>query len=117
MDLTQAIEAHSEWKVKFRTAIAKNETLDVAAIAADDGCTLGAWLHGEGKSRFAHLGSYVACVASHAAFHKEAAKVAQRVNSKQFSEAEGMLRTGSPFAQASTAVGAAIVHLRRESKL
>lgn len=117
MDLTQAIQAHTEWKLKLRTAIARDETLDVAKISADDCCPLGTWLHGEAKSKFAHLGSYTKCVANHAAFHKEAGKVAQRVNMKRFAEAEEMLHAGSAFAHASTAVGTAIIHLRTECGL
>lgn len=117
MDLTQAIQAHTEWKLKLRTAISRNETLDVAKIAADDCCPLGAWLHGEAKKSIGHLESYTKCVASHAAFHKEAAKVAQRVNMKRFAEADEMLHAGSAFAHASSAVGTAIIHLRAQCNL
>lgn len=117
MDLTQAIQAHTEWKLKLRTAIARSETLDVAKIAVDNGCPLGSWLHGEARTRFGHLESYTKCLASHAAFHKEAGKVAQRVNMKKFAEAEEMLRAGSAFANASTAVGTAIIHLRAQCDL
>ena len=32
MDLDHAIQKHAEWKLRFRSAIAKHETLDAAAI-------------------------------------------------------------------------------------
>lgn len=115
MDLGNAIQAHSEWKVKFRTAIAKQETMDTATISADHCCALGAWLHGEGKKRFGSLASHTKCVANHRLFHVEAGKIAQAINAKRYPEAERMLAINTPFAAASTAVGAAILLLKREA--
>ncbi len=117
MDLSQAIQAHTEWKLKLRAAIARNETFDVAQVSADNCCPLGAWLHGEAKNKFGHLESYTSCVANHAAFHKEAGKIAQRVNLKKFAEADQMLQAGSAFAHASSAVGAAVIRLRTDCGL
>jgi methyl-accepting chemotaxis protein len=55
------------------------------------------------------------CLSKHADFHVEAGKVATNINAKKFSEAQAMLdESGSSFVLASTAVGIAIMHLRKE---
>ena len=51
MDLDQAIAKHAEWKLKFRSAISKQETMDVTTIAKDNCCDLGAY-SGERDRRF-----------------------------------------------------------------
>ncbi|HXG49160.1 MAG TPA: CZB domain-containing protein, partial [Methylomirabilota bacterium] len=84
MDLNQAIEKHAEWKLKFRAAISKQETMDAATIAQDNCCELGKWLHGEAKSRFGALKSYAECVSKHAEFHTEASKAAQAINARKY---------------------------------
>ncbi|MBK6852968.1 MAG: CZB domain-containing protein [Burkholderiales bacterium] len=117
MDLNAASQAHSEWKSKLRLAIMKKEALDAATITADNCCPLGKWLHGEAKTRFGTLGSYRDCVSKHAAFHREAGAVARSVNQKAFAAAEKMLESGSSFMTASTAVGSAILGLKKEAAL
>ena len=117
MDLNQAIDKHAEWKLKFRTAISKQETMDAETIAKDNCCQLGIWLHGEAKLNLSNLQSYIQCVDKHAAFHVEAGKVAQAVNAKNFVEAEAMLAASTPYSQASSAVGVAIMRLKKESGL
>ncbi|HJV51715.1 MAG TPA: CZB domain-containing protein [Noviherbaspirillum sp.] len=114
MDLHQAIEKHAEWKVKFRSAIAKKESMDVHSIAKDNCCDLGKWLHGDAKARYGKLPSYAQCVLKHAAFHSEAGKVAHAINAKNFDLAEAMLGSGTSYFLASSAVGIAISHLRKE---
>ncbi|HET9651365.1 MAG TPA: CZB domain-containing protein [Usitatibacter sp.] len=117
MNLEHAIEKHAEWKLRFRTAMSKHETLDEAVIAKDDCCELGKWLHGDGKRRFGSLPGYLTCVARHAAFHGEAAKVAQAVNARRYEQAESMLEGNTTYADASTAVGVAILRLKKEAGL
>jgi methyl-accepting chemotaxis protein len=114
IDLDKALEKHSEWKVKLRTAISKHEAMDVATISKDDCCEFGKWLHGDAKPKLAHRPSYSECVSKHAAFHIEAGRVATMINAKKFSEAEAMLGTGSAFVSASTAVGVAIMRLKKD---
>lgn len=116
IDLDKALEQHSEWKVKLRAAISKREQMDVATISKDDCCELGKWLHGGAKPQLSHKPSYSECVSKHAAFHIEAGRVAAMINAKKFSEAETMLGTGSPFVSASTAVGVAIMRLKKDVK-
>ncbi|MGZ8258778.1 MAG: methyl-accepting chemotaxis protein [Methylotenera sp.] len=114
IDLDKALEKHSEWKVKLRTAISKHEEMDVVTISKDDCCDFGKWLHGDAKYQLGRRPSYTECVSKHAAFHIEAGRVATMINAKKFSEAEVMLGTGSPFVSASTAVGVAIMHLKKD---
>lgn len=115
MDIDNAIAKHAEWKLKLRSAILKQETMDAATIAKDNCCDLGKWLHGEAKIKFAKLGSYTDCVTKHAAFHSEAGKIASTINLKKFAEAETMLNVGTPYSTASNAVGGAILRLKKEA--
>ena len=117
MDVTKTIEAHAQWKTKFRAAISKQETLDVTAIAKDNCCELGQWLHGDGRKRHGTLASFKDCVAKHAAFHTEAGKVARLINAKKMQEAEQQLANGTVFSMASTSVGVALSRLKADAKL
>jgi methyl-accepting chemotaxis protein len=67
MDLKHAIEKHAEWKLKFRSAISKKETMDAGNISKDTCCDLGKWLHGEAKAKLGSLKSHSVCVSKHAA--------------------------------------------------
>ena len=117
MDLDHAIQKHAEWKIKFRTAITRQETMDVDTISKDNCCELGKWLHGDGRTSYGWLQSFGQCVARHAAFHTEAGKVAQVVNARRYAQAEAMLENETPYSQASSAVGIAIVKLKKEARL
>ena len=88
MDLNHAIEAHSLWKTKFRTAITKQESLDASTIGADNCCELGKWLYGEGRGLYGAKPQFTALLQKHKGFHAEAGKVAKLINAKQFSLAE-----------------------------
>ena len=116
MDLDHAIQTHAGWRIKFRSAISKHETMDYSNIHKDSCCEFGKWLHGEAKLKFGKLVSYAECVAKHAAFHVEAAKVAAAINLKHYAEAEKMIGTNTPYADASTAVAGAILKLKKETQ-
>ncbi len=115
MNLDTAIQKHMEWKVKFRSAITKQDQMDVATIGKDNCCDLGKWLYGEGKTQCGSLGSYPTVISKHAAFHVEAAKIATAINEKNYTEAEAMLGTHSPFSTVSGEVGIAIMRLKKEA--
>jgi hypothetical protein len=117
MDLENAVAKHAEWKTKFRGAITKQEQMDASTISKDNCCDLGKWLHGEAKSKFSALNSYKDCVTKHALFHTEAGKVASAINSRKYSEAESMINAGTIYASASSAVGVAILKLKKEAAL
>jgi methyl-accepting chemotaxis protein len=86
-------------------------------ISKDNCCDLGIWLYGEGKSLHGSLASHTECSAKHKLFHVEAGKVASAINSKQYTEAEAMLNTDTPYFLASSAVGVAIMRLKKEARL
>ena len=117
MNLDDALNAHSQWKIKLRTAILKKETLDVKSVSADTCCELGKWLHNEAKIKFSKLRCYTDLVEKHAAFHKQAGRVALAINEKKFEEATALLGAGTQYMSASSAVGIAISTLKNEAKL
>ena len=115
MNLEDAIAAHAEWKMKLRRAIQHKERLDVAGLSVDNKCPLGQWLHGEAKVRYSELEAYRACVAKHAEFHRCAGLVASAINAGNYTDAEGMLANGTPYADASIAATVAIMGLRKQA--
>lgn len=115
MNLDSAIQKHMEWKVKFRTAIAKQEQMDAVTIGKDNCCELGKWLHGEGKTQCSGLPSYSMVLGKHAAFHVEAGKIATAINAKKYTDAETMLSASSAFANISGEVGIALMRLKKEA--
>lgn len=112
MDLDLAIDAHVEWKTKFRQAIAARSELDAATIGKDDRCPLGKWLHGAARAKYGHMADYTACVDAHAAFHREAGRVAGLINQKNFAGAEAAIGASAAFSEASTAAVARIRRLK-----
>lgn len=114
MNLDEAIQAHAQWKIKFRSAISKKEQMDSVKISADSCCPLGMWLYGEAKTKYCHLNSYKDLLQKHATFHREAGKVASAINAKKYVEATAMLDPGTPYMSASSATGVAISTLKKE---
>jgi methyl-accepting chemotaxis protein len=117
IDLDAALQAHSEWKIKLRTGISQRQHMDALTIGRDDCCKLGKWLHGGGQKQLQHLSSFQDCLNKHAAFHREAGKVAEIINQGQYEKAESFLDSGSAFAAASSQVGVAIVTLKKQAHL
>lgn len=115
MNFDEAIQKHAEWKIKFRSAMGKKEQLDVATICADNKCALGLWLHGEGRQTHGQHPGYAEVVKRHAEFHKAAGAVAAVINSGDYDKAEKMLTLGTPFASTSSAVGTALMSLKRQT--
>ena len=114
MDFENAIAAHVEWKTKLRTAITTQSELDALAAAKDNICPLGRWLHGEAREKYAHLAEFAGCLQSHAAFHREAGRVATLINGKRYDEATAALDAGSPYAKSSMETTMAISKLRKQ---
>lgn len=109
----EAIRAHREWKVRFLAAIAKREQMDVANVEADDCCKLGRWLQGQGKESYGDHPSYDACVAAHAAFHRQAGMVARRVNAGDYAAAAEMLSQTSDYSRASEELARSVKDMAR----
>ncbi|MCB1998593.1 MAG: CZB domain-containing protein [Rhodoferax sp.] len=113
MDLSNASQAHAEWKVKFRMAIQQKSKMDASSIAMDNCCPLGQWLHGEAKGLYNRLPAYRECLGKHAEFHRAAGQVAAAINRGDYAGASAMLEAGTPYAGASSAVGSAILGLKK----
>ncbi len=71
LDMRDAIAAHMRWVKRVNALIAGDdgEYIDIATVSRDDACTLGKWLHGEGREKFAHYKEYEQLLHSHAEFH------------------------------------------------
>jgi methyl-accepting chemotaxis protein len=114
MDLDAAIGIHAQWKAKLRGAIENSETLDVDSISADNCCELGQWLSSDAKRLMGASPALEDCIAKHGVFHREAGSVAELINAKKLPEATAMIADGTRYANASVAVGAAIIRLMQE---
>jgi methyl-accepting chemotaxis protein len=112
VDLDNAIQKHAEWKFKFRNALHNNDLMDAAGISKDNNCELGKWLHGEAKELYGTDASYTNCIAAHAAFHKEAGKVAAAINAKKVEAAELLMAAESQFSGVSKTVAVSIIELK-----
>ncbi|MBL8302776.1 MAG: CZB domain-containing protein, partial [Ideonella sp.] len=112
-DFDAAIEAHRQWKVTLRKAIADHERLDTDRLCRDDQCALGRWLHGQGRTRWGDRPSFVALLDTHAAFHQTAGAVARQINAGHYAQAETLIGAGSAFAKVSTEVAALLTRARR----
>ncbi|MCX2861270.1 methyl-accepting chemotaxis protein [Paucibacter sp. PLA-PC-4] len=113
-DFDGAINAHRQWKVKLRQAIAEHGKLDAETICRDDRCPLGRWLHGDGGRRWRTRPSFVALVDKHAEFHRTAGEVARRINGGQYEQAERLIGSGSNFARISTEVSTLLTQAKRD---
>lgn len=117
MNLDEAVKGHTEWKMKFRSAISKTEQMDVATIGKDDCCAVGKWLHGEGKPKFSTKPAFQRAVDTHKAFHLQAGKLAGLVNVAKYSEAEAALGLGTAYINASGDVAKALIDLKKTAGL
>lgn len=117
IDFHEAIRDHTELRKKFRCGISKQQSLDVASISKDTCCALGKWLYVDTSQLYSRLDAYWACRDAHAAFHLEAAKVAQAINEKIYYESEKMLAVGTDYSEASIALGLAITRLMKAANL
>ena len=112
VDLDSAIKAHAQWRTKLRDAAKKHQQLDADTIRRDDCCELGRWLHGKGQGSYGALPAFQSLVEKHRDFHEVAGAIAQTINRGNYADAEQALEGNTPFSQASSAVGAAIIQLR-----
>lgn len=112
-DFDKAIEAHRQWKVKLRQAIAEHAQLDADTVCRDDRCPLGQWLHGAGGAQWGSRPLFRDLVQKHADFHTEAGGVARKINARQYDDAERLIGSGSRFAQVSTEVATLLTQAKR----
>jgi hypothetical protein len=114
MNLNEAIDRHTEWKVRLRNAISRNETVDADSIRRDDCCVLGKWLHGDGKTQHGAKQSFSELVVAHADFHTQAGAVADAVNARQYDEAQRLMGVWGEYLGTSVDVIDAITRLQKE---
>jgi hypothetical protein len=113
MNFDDAVSAHTKWKIRLRATLdGTGEKLDSAAVARDDGCELGKWLHGEG-TRYKTLGEHQSLVTAHARFHKCAGEVVAKHGQGLTADAEKLLAPGGAFAKNSTETVGAIMAMKR----
>ncbi len=103
VDVDVYIDAHRQWKVKLRDAIENREKVDVATLSRDDCCALGKWIYGDGQ-RLGGRETFTQLVERHKRFHTVAGGVAEKINHRQYREAEDALAPGTPFSQATSDV-------------
>lgn len=112
MDLTQAIAAHAEWKVKLRLYLGGQGELDPCIIAQDNQCVLGKWIYGEGQ-QYASLPEFEELRQHHAMFHRCASEIVEKIDSDQTDEAEKDLEPGGQFATLSSEISMGLMKLKR----
>ena len=115
MDLDNAIAKHGEWKLRLRSAILREDVLDAARLGEDCHCELGQWLHADARQKFGSLAAYHTCFATHAAFHREAGRVALAINARRFADAEAMLSSGGSYDSAALALRTAVLALQSDA--
>lgn len=72
----QAVVAHLAWKVMFEQAIHDGGAgLVIEAVAADDRCPLGQWVHGQGARPLSNPTALQMLCDVHSEFHLAAARV------------------------------------------
>jgi methyl-accepting chemotaxis protein len=112
-DFDTAIEAHRQWKVKLRKAIANQEQLDADTICQDNQCPLGQWIHGDGGDRYSDAPNFQELTVRHAEFHQTAGAVARVINDAHYNDAERLIGSGSHFSQVSTEVCTLLIKAKR----
>jgi len=116
LNMKQAIDAHVNWKKRLENALSGSgsESLEVGKVAADDGCVLGQWLHGEGKKRFSQVPEYQDLLGSHANFHLLAGDILCDVHAGRHDEAREKLQRD--FRQKSDRVQLGLVRLYAKAR-
>lgn len=112
-DFDTAIEAHRQWKVKLRKAIAERDRLDADTICRDDRCALGKWIHGPGRATWGARPIFAELLHKHAEFHLAAGDVARQINAGQYGQAERLIGSGSQFAQVSNEVSGILARAKQ----
>ncbi|MDD5028876.1 MAG: methyl-accepting chemotaxis protein [Rhodoferax sp.] len=115
LDFDKVINAHAQWKTKFRTAITHQEQLKAETIARDDACELGKWIYSEGKAALGSSSEFAKLIGEHKHFHRSAGDVAHIINQRRFDDATNMIGPRSAFTQASNQVIATLGRIKRGS--
>jgi methyl-accepting chemotaxis protein len=113
--ITKAIGAHGAWKKRLSAAITnKAHGEDATAVARDDQCDFGRWLHGsapEPRDQAYHQAS----TTLHANFHVEAAKTLRLISAGQQAQASAAIAIGGDFAEASRLLTKTMIEWRQST--
>lgn len=110
--LDQAINAHSQWKVKLLTAVNGGELPDKAQCGVDNQCDLGKWIYGEGRLKHSALGEFAVLRDAHKHFHQAVGSVVDLVAQKKVADAAKNIHEGE-FSVKSREVVMAIMKLKK----
>jgi hypothetical protein len=113
LDFDRVINAHGQWKTKFRAAITRQESVEAANISRDDRCELGRWIYGSGRSVFGHRPVFDQLIQEHKQFHLCAGEVAHAIDQRRFEAAMQMIDSKSRFSEASKQVMNTLSRMKR----
>jgi len=120
LDFASALAAHQAWRTRLMALLADpahGDAPDPDTVGRDDCCSLGRWLHGEGKQRFGVGPQFGALVDEHRAFHRTAADIVVQLQARKLDEASRLI--AGPFAEHSARIEALLshsIHLRERAE-
>jgi hypothetical protein len=115
MDFSQAVRAHSDWKMKLSAYLRRPDgTINAADLSKDNVCVLGQWIASQ-RSERAGDPVYEALKQAHTRFHKEAGSIARRATAGESVAEETALGANSEFAAASRDVVSYLVKMQRQA--
>ena len=93
-----AIEAHTMWFLRIRTAIEKKiSDFKPEIVKTDNNCEFGKWLYGDFPLEFRNTPIYREIKEHHAKFHQLAGKILELALSGKTQEAVKAMEAGSEF--------------------
>lgn len=102
-EISQAIAAHGQWKVKFRDFMDGKLDLDVAVVRQNNQCQFGKWLEGDGRKLLAK-GDHDEIHRLHTEFHTVAGEVIAKKKKGNIAGAQQDLSQSGTFTTASAAL-------------
>ncbi|NMM09360.1 MAG: hypothetical protein HHJ16_03710 [Polaromonas sp.] len=106
IDIDNAISIHENWKLRLQNYVdhTSNEALQTDAVALDDHCELGKWLHGRGGERLGKYPTFQILVARHQYFHTQASTVVAQVQGNNLEAARKTLDGSYRYASSQVVV-------------
>lgn len=94
LDMKTAIDAHIAWKGRLEAQIRGDavESLEIGVVASDGNCTLGKWLHEDGKAQFGRTKEFNQLVLVHEDFHLCAGAILSDARSGKHEDATRALK-------------------------
>jgi len=108
--INAAIAAHSMWKARLKAAMQTGSSeFSPSAVAHDDRCDFGKWLHGAAATAFKGSPHHTKCVELHRQFHTVAARVLSLALAGKRDEATRSMSPQGEYAVASGALTKAMM--------